>query len=119
MIAWRCIYQGGDKLYLPVENIEMLSRYGSDEVGVQLDRLGGVAWQSRKARLKKRIRDIAEKLIKVAADARAAPGAGRSRRPTASTTSSPPAFPTRRPRTRPPASTPCSTISRAAAPWTG
>ena len=45
----------------------MLSRYGSDESGVQLDRLGGVAWQSRKARLKQRIRDIAEKLIKVAA----------------------------------------------------
>ena len=61
------VYQGGDKLYLPVENIELLSRYGSDESGVQLDRLGGVAWQSRKARLKKRIRDIAEKLIKVAA----------------------------------------------------
>jgi transcription-repair coupling factor (superfamily II helicase) len=61
------IYQGGDKLYLPVENIEMLSHYGSDESGVQLDKLGGVGWQSRKARLKKRIRDIAEKLIKVAA----------------------------------------------------
>jgi transcription-repair coupling factor (superfamily II helicase) len=60
-------YQGGDKLYLPVENIELLSRYGSDEAGAQLDRLGGVAWQSRKARLKKRIRDMAEKLIKVAA----------------------------------------------------
>jgi transcription-repair coupling factor (superfamily II helicase) len=60
-------YAGGDKLYLPVENIELLSRYGSDESGVQLDRLGGVAWQSRKARLKKRIRDMAEKLIKVAA----------------------------------------------------
>ncbi|MGH6803142.1 MAG: transcription-repair coupling factor [Methyloceanibacter sp.] len=60
-------YQGGDKLYLPVENIELLSRYGSDESGVQLDRLGGVAWQTRKARLKKRIRDMAEKLIKVAA----------------------------------------------------
>ena len=60
-------YQGGDKLYLPVENIELLSRFGSEEVGAQLDRLGGVAWQSRKARLKKRIRDMAEKLIKVAA----------------------------------------------------
>jgi transcription-repair coupling factor (superfamily II helicase) len=60
-------YAGGDKLYLPVENIELLSRYGSDESGVQLDRLGGVAWQSRKARLKQRIRDMAEKLIKVAA----------------------------------------------------
>jgi transcription-repair coupling factor (superfamily II helicase) len=61
------IYQGGDKLYLPVENIELLSRYGSDESNAQLDRLGGVAWQSRKARLKKRIREIADKLIKVAA----------------------------------------------------
>jgi transcription-repair coupling factor (superfamily II helicase) len=60
-------YQGGDKLYLPVENIELLSRYGSDEAGAQLDRLGGVAWQTRKATLRKRIRDIAEKLIKVAA----------------------------------------------------
>ncbi len=60
-------YQGGDKLYLPVENIELLSRYGSDEAGAQLDKLGGVAWQTRKATLKKRIRDIAEKLIKVAA----------------------------------------------------
>ncbi|MFO7477614.1 MAG: transcription-repair coupling factor, partial [Methyloceanibacter sp.] len=60
-------YQGGDKLYLPVENIELLSRYGSDEAGAQLDRLGGVGWQSRKARLKQRIRDMAEKLIKVAA----------------------------------------------------
>ena len=60
-------YQGGDKLYLPVENIELLSRYGSEEAGAQLDKLGGVAWQSRKARLKKRIRDMAEQLIKVAA----------------------------------------------------
>ena len=60
-------YASGDKLYLPVENIELLTRYGSDEAGAQLDRLGGVAWQSRKARLKKRIRDMAEKLIKVAA----------------------------------------------------
>jgi transcription-repair coupling factor (superfamily II helicase) len=61
------IYQDGDKLYLPVENIELLSRYGSDEAGVQLDKLGGVAWQARKARMKNRIRDMAEKLIEVAA----------------------------------------------------
>ncbi len=60
-------YQGGDKLYLPVENIELLSRYGSDEAGAQLDKLGGVAWQTRKATLKKRIRDMAERLLKVAA----------------------------------------------------
>jgi transcription-repair coupling factor (superfamily II helicase) len=60
-------YQGGDKLFLPVENIELLSRYGADEEGAQLDRLGGVAWQTRKARLKKRLREIAGELIKVAA----------------------------------------------------
>ncbi len=61
------VYRGGDRLYLPVENIELLSRYGSDEAGAELDRLGGSAWQARKARAKQRIRDIAESLIKVAA----------------------------------------------------
>ena len=60
-------YHGSDKLYLPVENIELLTRYGSEEAGAVLDKLGGVAWQSRKAKLKQRIRDMAEKLIKVAA----------------------------------------------------
>ncbi|MES1990509.1 MAG: transcription-repair coupling factor [Pseudomonadota bacterium] len=61
------IYQGGDKLYLPVENIELLSRYGSDEAGAQLDKLGGSGWQARKARLKSRIREMAGELIKIAA----------------------------------------------------
>jgi len=59
-------YARGDKLYLPVENIELLSRYGSDQ-GTELDRLGGVAWQAKKARLKQRIRDMAAQLIKIAA----------------------------------------------------
>ncbi len=59
-------YQGGDKLFLPVENIELLSRYGGNET-VVLDKLGGAAWQARKARLKQRIREIADKLIRVAA----------------------------------------------------
>jgi len=63
----RLIYEGGDKLFLPVENIEIISRYGSDEGTASLDRLGGAAWQSRKARLKDRIRDMAEELIRVAA----------------------------------------------------
>ena len=61
-------YAGGDKLFLPVENIELLSRYGSDEAGAELDRLGSGAWQSRKARMKNRIREIASALIKVAAE---------------------------------------------------
>jgi len=60
-------YDGG-KLFLPVENIELLSRYGSDDEGAVLDRLGGSGWQSRKAKLKNRIRDMAEQLIKVAAE---------------------------------------------------
>ena len=63
----RIFYEGGDKLYVPVENIEVLSRYGEDQGTVALDRLGGAAWQARKARLKKRIRDMAEQLLKVAA----------------------------------------------------
>jgi transcription-repair coupling factor (superfamily II helicase) len=60
-------YHGGDTLYLPVENIELLSRYGSDDGSAQLDKLGGVAWQSRKAKLKKRLREMAGELIKIAA----------------------------------------------------
>ena len=60
-------YHGGDRLFLPVENIELLSRYGSESAGAQLDKLGGVAWQARKARLKERVREIAEQLIKTAA----------------------------------------------------
>jgi len=61
-------YAGGDKLYLPVENIELLSRYGSEDLEVDLDRLGGTAWQTRKARMKNRIREIAHELMKVAAE---------------------------------------------------
>jgi transcription-repair coupling factor (superfamily II helicase) len=61
-------YHGGDKLFLPVENIELLSRYGSQDGHVELDRLGGTAWQARKARMKNRIREIAGELIKVAAE---------------------------------------------------
>ena len=60
-------YHGGDKLYLPVENIELLSRYGSDDTEANLDKLGGGAWQARKARMKSRIREIADGLIKTAA----------------------------------------------------
>lgn len=59
-------YAGGDRLFLPVENIELLSRYGHEE-GL-LDKLGGGAWQARKARLKERIKLIADKLMRVAAE---------------------------------------------------
>ena len=59
-------YAGGDRLFLPVENIELLSRYGQDD-GL-LDRLGGGAWQAKKAKLKERLRQIADKLIRIAAE---------------------------------------------------
>lgn len=60
-------YAGGDKLYLPVENIELLTRYGGEDTDAQLDKLGGVGWQTRKARLKNRIREMAKGLIAIAA----------------------------------------------------
>lgn len=67
--AHECIlleYAEKSKLYLPVENIELLSKYGHDE-GL-LDRLGGGAWQAKKAKLKERIREMADKLIRIAAE---------------------------------------------------
>ncbi|MEE9389512.1 MAG: transcription-repair coupling factor [Paracoccaceae bacterium] len=59
-------YAGSDRLFLPVENIELLSRYGHEEG--MLDRLGGSAWQAKKARLKANILIMADKLIRVAAE---------------------------------------------------
>ena len=59
-------YAEGAKLYLPVENIELLSRYGHED-GL-LDRLGGGAWQAKKAKLKERIKEIADRLMRIAAE---------------------------------------------------
>ena len=64
----RIIYLGDDKLFVPVENIEVLTRFGSEDAGVQLDKLGGAGWQGRKARVKKRLKDMAEALLKIAAE---------------------------------------------------
>ncbi|WP_417429256.1 transcription-repair coupling factor [Kiloniella sp.] len=64
----KVVYSGGDKLFVPVENIEILSRYGSEDCGAELDRLGGAAWQAKKARVKERIREIAHQLIGIAAN---------------------------------------------------
>jgi transcription-repair coupling factor (superfamily II helicase) len=61
------MYAGESKLYLPVENIDLLTRYGADAENVQLDRLGGAAWQGRKAKAKARLREMAEGLIAIAA----------------------------------------------------
>ena len=61
-------YSGGDKLFVPVENIEILSLYGSEGSLVQLDRLGSAAWQARKARVKERLKIIADQLLAIAAE---------------------------------------------------
>ncbi|MBB3953061.1 transcription-repair coupling factor [Aureimonas jatrophae] len=61
-------YAGGDRLFLPVENIELLSRYGGEGSDAVLDKLGGGAWQARKAKLKKRLLDMAGGLIRIAAE---------------------------------------------------
>lgn len=64
----KILFAHGDRLFVPVENIDVISRYGSDDENVQLDVLGGSAWQAKKERVKERIKDIAEKLIKTAAE---------------------------------------------------
>ncbi len=59
-------YQGNDKFYLPVENIELLTKYGAEKA--ELDKLGMASYQMRKARLKKKLQEIAAQLIKIAAE---------------------------------------------------
>ncbi|MFB2606220.1 DEAD/DEAH box helicase, partial [Rhizobium phaseoli] len=61
-------YADEAKLFLPVENIDLLSRYGGEGTDAQLDKLGGGAWQMRKAKLKKRLLDMADALIRIAAE---------------------------------------------------
>ena len=63
----KLLYQDDDKLFLPVENMNLLSRVGDSGINRNLDKLGASNWQNRKANVKKRIKDMAEKLIRVAA----------------------------------------------------
>jgi len=60
-------YARGDKLFLPVENIDLLTRFGSDDPAAALDKLGGAGWQARKARIRARVKMLAEQLIAIAA----------------------------------------------------
>lgn len=61
-------YADNDRLYVPVENLEVLSRYGSEGSDINLDKLGGVGWQNRRAKLRERLRDMADALLKTAAE---------------------------------------------------
>lgn len=63
----KIIYSGDDRLFVPVENIDVLSRFGNDEGMVQLDKLGGAGWQLRKSKIKKDLMKMADGLLKIAA----------------------------------------------------
>ena len=71
----RLIYANDDKLFLPVENLELLSRFGSEEATAQLDRLGGASWQARRAKVKGQIKEIAGELLRIAAERQLRDGA--------------------------------------------
>ena len=64
----KILYANDAKLFVPVENIDVLSRYGIEDDNIQLDTLGSAAWQAKKAKVKNRIREIASKLIQIAAE---------------------------------------------------
>ena len=62
-------YQNDDKLYIPVEKIDLLSKYSSKEGMIpKINKLGGTEWQKAKLRIKNKVKDIADKLIKVQAE---------------------------------------------------
>lgn len=71
----RLLYANDDKLFLPVENLELLSRFGSEDAMAQLDKLGGVGWQARHAKVKERIKAIAGELMQIAAERQLRDGA--------------------------------------------
>ena len=63
------LYKGNDKLYIPVEKIDLISKYSSNEGFVpKLNKLGGTEWQKTKIRIKNKVKDIADKLLKVQAE---------------------------------------------------
>ena len=67
-------YAAGDRLYVPVENTDLISRYGGGSEQVALDRLGSSVWQTRKERVQKRLWEMAGELITLAAKRQTALG---------------------------------------------
>lgn len=62
-------YRGGDRLYIPIYNINRIKKYNAEEdVLPALDKLGGKTWQSKKARVKKALEEMAEKLLRLYAE---------------------------------------------------
>jgi transcription-repair coupling factor (superfamily II helicase) len=63
----KIVYDGNDILYIPVENLDLLTRYGSNDDKMRLDKLGSSVWKNRKSKLKEKLKEIAAELIKTAA----------------------------------------------------
>ena len=61
-------YYNKDKLLIPVENLDLISRYGDKDNPVSLDKLGSSNWQLRKSSIKDKIKIIAHDLIQIAAE---------------------------------------------------
>ena len=62
-------YDGGDKLYIPVEKINLISKYsGNDGAVVKVHKLGGSEWKKTKARVRTKIQDVANQLLKIYAE---------------------------------------------------
>jgi transcription-repair coupling factor (superfamily II helicase) len=71
------VYQGGDRLYVPLERLDLIQKYSSTEgAKPQLDKLGGTTWIARKTRAKRAIRDMAQELLKLYAERKVANGYG-------------------------------------------
>jgi len=69
------LYQGGDRLYVPLERLDLIQKYSSTEgAKPQLDKLGGTTWIARKTRAKRAIRDMAQELLKLYAERKVAGG---------------------------------------------
>jgi transcription-repair coupling factor (superfamily II helicase) len=68
-------YAGEDRLYVPVHQLALVSRYAAEEgARPSVHRLGSTSWQKTKARAKKAIQDMAEGLVRAYAARRALPG---------------------------------------------
>ena len=66
-------YAGDDKLFVPVERLDLVQKYAGASRPA-LDRLGGASWEKAKTRVKKAMRDMAEELLKLYATRKALPG---------------------------------------------
>ncbi len=59
-------YQGGDKIFVPLERMNVVQKYHAPEsITPKIDKLGGKTWKRTRQRIQKKIKDMAEKLIKI------------------------------------------------------